>query len=158
VDARRPARFFTRGEWALILASGLLLTAVVVFGYDRSLGSAGVEHARAMALATLTLASAALAAALSRLRTAAARVVSGVTVAVSAVVIQVPLLAALVHVTPLHLDDWAIALAGAAAAVALPMAVGLAGHRDHPAPPLAPRVTLGLATGRGGGGHVAGHP
>ena len=68
VEARRPARFFTRGEWALILASGLLLTAVVVFGYDRSLGSGGVEHARAMALATLTLASAALAATLSRLR------------------------------------------------------------------------------------------
>ena len=159
-DARRPARFFTRGEWALILASGLLLTAVVVFGYDRSLGSGGVEHARAMALATLTLASAALAATLSRLRTAASRVVSGATVAVSAVVIQVPALAALVHVTPLHLDDWAIAVAGAAAAVSLPMALGLAQrrHRVHPAAPLAPRVTPGLDAWEGEGGHVAGHP
>jgi Ca2+-transporting ATPase len=112
MDGRRPARFFTRGEWALILASGLLLTATVAFGYARSLGGGGVEHARAMALAVLTLASAALAATLSRLRTGAARVISGATVAVSAVVIQTPPLAALVHVSPLHMDDWAIAIAG----------------------------------------------
>ena len=146
MDGRRPARFFTRGEWALILASGLLLTATVAFGYARSLGGGGVEHARAMALAVLTLASAALAATLSRLRTGAARVISGATVAVSAVVIQTPPLAALVHVSPLHMDDWAIAMAGAAAAVSLPMVVGVAQRRRRvlPAEPGSPRVTPGL--------------
>jgi drug/metabolite transporter (DMT)-like permease len=72
-----------------------------------------------MAMATLTLASAALAATLSRLRTTASRLVSASTVALSLVLIQTPSLAALVHVEPLHLDDWAIAVGGAAAAVSL---------------------------------------
>jgi len=159
-EARRPARFFTRGEWVFILASGLLLTAVVIFGYDRSLARGGVEHARAMALAVLTLASAALAATLSRLRTATARVISGATVAVSAVVIQVPALAGLVHVSPLHLDDWAIAMVGAAAAISLPMALGLAQRQrrvpaaDSFSRPVAP----GLDAWEEEGGHVARHP
>ena len=128
VDARRDARFFTRREWTLILVVGLVLTGMIVFGYARSLGAGGVEHARAMALATLTFASAALAATLSRLRTWTSRVVSGATVAVSAVVIQVPALAALVHVKPLHPDDWAIAVLGGLAAVSLPAALNLVRH------------------------------
>lgn len=124
-EARREARFFSPGEWLVIVAVGLLLTAVVVFGYTRSLGMGRVEHARAMAMATLTLASAALAATMSRLRTRIAQVVSGATVALSLAVIQTPSLAALVHVDPLHLDDWALAVAGALAAVSLPLGLAL---------------------------------
>jgi Ca2+-transporting ATPase len=173
-EARRDARFFSPGEWAVIVAVGLLLTAVVVFGYARSLGDGRIEHGRAMAMATLTFASAALAATLSRLRTRVSQVVSGATVVLSLVVIQTPSLAALVHVHPLHLDDWAIAVAGALAAVSLPAALGLvrhsrsrpragdeqpragrdpglpAAHRPPPPPP-------GLDAWEGEGGHLAGH-
>ena len=173
-EARRDARFFSRGDWGVIVAVGLLLTAVVIFGYARSLSAGRVEHARAMAMATLTFASAALAAMLSRLRTRVSQVVSGATVALSLVVIQTPSLAALVHVGPLHLDDWAIAVVGALAAVSLPAALSFVRHsrsrprageeqprpaRDHgvrPARP-APPTTPGLDAWEGKGGHVAGH-
>jgi len=163
-DARRDARFFARREWALILAAGLLLTAVVAFGYARSLGAGGVEHARAMALAALTFASAALAATLSRLRTWTSRVVSGATVAVSAAVIQVPALAALVHVKPLHADDWAIAVVGGLAAILLPAGLWLARGPRPPRvgrPRPAARHAAGAASGLDAwgeeGGRVAGH-
>jgi P-type Ca2+ transporter type 2C len=155
-EARRDARFFSRGEWGVIVAVGLLLTAVVIFGYARSLSAGRVEHARAMAMATLTLASAALAATLSRLRTRASQVVSAATVALSLVVIQTPSLAALVHVDPLHLDDWAIAIVGALAAVLLPAALSFFRHRGLPAVRQAP-PTPGLDAWKGERGHVAGH-
>jgi Ca2+-transporting ATPase len=123
--ARRPAgTFFTRAEWATLLLVGGLLTVLTVLGYVRSLGAAGdVEHARAMALVLLTGASAALTAVLSGLRTRIARLVAGATVALAVVLVQVPPLAARLHVRPLHLDDWALAL-GASAAACLPLAVG----------------------------------
>ena len=126
VERRGRARIFTGAEWAGMTASGLLLTAVIFAVYQRALGAGQVEHARAVALATLSLASALLAAACSGLRTRAARLVALATAAGSALLIQVPALASLVHVLPLDADDWAIAVAGAAAAVLLPMALGLA--------------------------------
>ena len=120
---RGKARFFSSREWAVIALGGLLLSGVILFGYDRSLaGSGGVEHARAMALAIFSMASAALAAALSGLRTRASRVVTVMTAAASVALIQVPRLAALVHVDPLHPDDWAAAVAGSVLAVAIPLA------------------------------------
>jgi P-type Ca2+ transporter type 2C len=168
-EERRDARFFSRGEWAVMVAVGLLLTAVVIFGYARSLGAERIEHARAMAMATLTLASAALAATLSRLRTTVARVVSGTTVALSLVLIQTPSLAALVHVDPLDLDDWAIAIVGVLAAVSLPAALVLVRRRrfrahtseeqrrpGEPAARPAPHPA-GLDAWEGEGGHVARH-
>jgi Ca2+-transporting ATPase len=118
----RPARFFNLRQWLVILTVGGFVTAFVVWGYLRSLGSTGnVEHGRAMALVALNLAIAALVAALSRLQTLAARLVSGGAVALSAVLVQVPVLARLLHVQPLHLDDWALALAGSLAAASLPL-------------------------------------
>jgi Ca2+-transporting ATPase len=117
-DAPGEARFFARGEWALILAVGAVLTSVLVFGYARSLET-GVEHARAMAMAILIFASAALAGLLSRLRTTAARVVTFATAALSVAAIQVTPVAALLHVEPLHADEWAIAIAAGRAAVSL---------------------------------------
>jgi Ca2+-transporting ATPase len=117
-DAPGEARFFSRGEWALILAVGAVLTSVLVFGYARSLET-GVEHARAMAMAILIFASTALAGLLSRLRTPAARIVTFATAALSVAAIQVTPVAALLHVEPLHADDWAIAIAAGVAAVSL---------------------------------------
>jgi Ca2+-transporting ATPase len=106
-------RFFSGREWAAIVITGGLITAMVVAGYVRSLGEAGeVGHGRAMALAVLTLASAGVTASLSRLRTWSARLVSAGTVALSVACIQTPGLASLLHLQRLHLDDWVTAGAG----------------------------------------------
>lgn len=124
VVRRHAARFFSTGEWARIAAVGVLLTVSVAAGYERSLGAGrNVEHARAMALAALVTASALLTAGLSRLRTRLAWGISVATIALSAALIQIPALAHLLHLQPLHLDDWGIAVAVAAAAT-LPVVGG----------------------------------
>jgi Ca2+-transporting ATPase len=124
VTPRRRARFFSPADWAVIAAVGLLLTAVAGLGYERSLGDdARVAHARAMALVSLTCASAAIAAVSTRLRTRVARVIAGATVALSVLLVQTPALAARLHLEPLHLDDWAVAVAGGLLAVAVPLAL-----------------------------------
>jgi Ca2+-transporting ATPase len=96
----------------LIGAVGALATALVAAGYVRSLGPTGdVPHARAMALAVLTLSSAVLTALLSGLRTSVARWVAGATVTLTIALVQIPALAARLHLEPLHADDWAAAAA-----------------------------------------------
>jgi len=108
------SRFFSPGDLARIAALATLVTALVVIGYVRSLGiGREVEHARAMALALLTLTSASTTAALSGLRTRASLWIAAATVASSVVIVQTPALARTLHLKPLHRDDWAIA-AGAA--------------------------------------------
>jgi Ca2+-transporting ATPase len=117
-----PARFFARRDWLVIAVAGALVTASVIAGYLASLGDgASVEHGRAMALAVLTLSSAALTGVLSRLRTWTARAVTAATPALSLVLLQTPALARLLHVTPLHLEDWALAITAAGLAC-LPVA------------------------------------
>ena len=77
---RRVARFFSNADWLRIILVGTVLTVIVAAGYERSLGAGrNVEHARAMALAVLTTASAVLSSALSRLRTWAARGIAAAT-------------------------------------------------------------------------------
>ena len=63
-----------------------------------------------MALVVLTFASAALTAALSRLRTWTSRSLTAATIALSMVFVHTPPLARLLHLEPLHLGDWALAL------------------------------------------------
>ena len=111
------ARFFSRREWFAIGAVGTLITLAVTAGYVASLGEAGVEHGRAMALVMLTFASAALSVALSRLTTWTARATAAGTAGLSIVLVQTPALARLLHLGPLHIGEWAAA-AGVAAAVA----------------------------------------
>ncbi|MGZ3459789.1 MAG: HAD-IC family P-type ATPase, partial [Archangium sp.] len=133
----RKARFFSRADWTVIAVAGVLMTLVVVWGYDRSLGARGdVEHARAVALASLTVASAFFAAWLSRLRTLTARVVVGVTLGLSVLLVQVPVLAAVLYLHPLHADDWARVVGGAAVAC-LPLLLRgwvMGGHGARPPP------------------------
>ncbi len=111
--ARSGTRLFEPGEWTRIALGGGLLTAVVAFGFLRSLGpDASIGHGRAMALACLGIASALTVAGLSRLQTAAARWIVVATLALSAILIQVPLLAERLHLAPLHAEDWGLALLG----------------------------------------------
>jgi Ca2+-transporting ATPase len=123
LQARRRTqtlRFFSVAEWLVIAVVGIALTLLVTFSYVRSLGAGyDVEHARAMALVVLTLASAGLTVQLSRLRTPAARIMAVATVTLSLLLVQVPVLSAFLHLKPLHLDDWLLAIAGGALTVLL---------------------------------------
>ncbi|WP_163993169.1 cation-translocating P-type ATPase [Pyxidicoccus caerfyrddinensis] len=118
--ARRqgPARFFTAGEWATVALVGGLATVGLVWGYDRSLGAGrDVEHGRAVALASLTLASAGYAAVLTALRTRTARWVCALSLGASVLLIQVRPLAYMLGLHPLHRDDWARVVVGVAVAL-----------------------------------------
>ena len=111
-ERERAGRFFSTWQWIVVGAAGLAVTLAVLSGYKRALGTGvDAEHARAMALVTLVIASATLTAALSRLRTPTARTIVAASVASAVLFVQIPLLAELLHVEPLHLDDWAVATA-----------------------------------------------
>lgn len=105
--------FDTTQRWQIILI-GAFVTVAVCWSYIRSLGiGRNVEHARAMALATLILVCAAITMVLSRLRGKAAKLVSLLTLLSAVLLIQIPLFAPLLHLHPLHWDDWLIALCAA---------------------------------------------
>jgi Ca2+-transporting ATPase len=104
---RATARFFDARDWLVIAAVGTLVTIAVSVGYARSLGpDQAVEHARSMALAVLIMASAMVTAGLSRLRGRAALGLAAAAVASAILMIQVPAIARLMHLSPLHGDDW----------------------------------------------------
>jgi Ca2+-transporting ATPase len=129
---RGPARFFSRREGATIFAAGLLVSLAVIAGYLWSLGPAdNVEHARAMALLTLTSASAAVTVVLSGAGARAGRVMIAASLLSALAVLQLPVLARLFHVAPLHLDDWALALATSSIAALPLLALRPRGGRRH---------------------------
>ncbi len=116
------AKFFSLGQWLMLVATGLVIAVIVSAGYLRSLeGIGNVEHGRAMALATLTVTSAFVTAALSHLRTRAAWVMFLGTLASSFLLIQTPKLDALLHLTPLHWDDWALAMLAGLGVATIPL-------------------------------------
>jgi Ca2+-transporting ATPase len=119
----------SRAQWTFVAALGAVLTAFVTMTYARSLAG-GDDHARAMAMVMLVTASASTTVVLSRLRTRAARVVVAFSLAVTAILVQTPWLAGLVHLRPLHLDDWLLAIAGGA--VVVPLLLGV--ERGAPRP------------------------
>ncbi|HEU0204296.1 MAG TPA: cation transporting ATPase C-terminal domain-containing protein, partial [Burkholderiaceae bacterium] len=79
-------------------------------------GTHDVEHARTMAMVALVVASAALTAGLAGLRSRSALVAISATLLSAVVLIQTPTLAALLHLSPLHADDWLIAATAGAVA------------------------------------------
>jgi len=118
-------RFFDARQWWSIIVAGASITVVVTVAYEHGLADGGsAEHARALALAALTVASAGITAALSRLRGIAARLVVGATMLSSVAFVQVAPLASLLHLRPLHADDWLVAGGGALAAALLPLLIG----------------------------------
>ena len=136
VRPRGGRGFFSRREWCEIALVGTLLTALVSFGYNWSLGAElDVEHGRAMALGVLSVASAGVTAALSGLRTRASRWIAAGTLALTVALVQIPPVAALLHVRPLHPDEWGIAIGGGLIAC-LPLLLGaLAPRRTQPPRP-----------------------
>ncbi|MBX3414784.1 MAG: cation-transporting P-type ATPase [Pirellulales bacterium] len=116
------ATFFNATQWTMLLLTGLVIAGTVSAGFLRSLeGADNVEHGRAMALATFTAASAAITAVLSRLRTRAAWIMCLGTVLSSFILIQTPGLDTLLHLSPLHWDDWALVLVASGCAAAVPL-------------------------------------
>jgi Ca2+-transporting ATPase len=111
-DRRGPARFFNRRDWFVIGAVGILVTLALSAGYARSLGpEQTVEHARSMALAVLIVASAMMTVGLNRLRGRAAWGLAATAIGSAMLMMQLPQLAGLLHLEPLHRDDWLVALA-----------------------------------------------
>lgn len=126
---RRSSKFFSALDWGAVLATGLLATLLVAATYDRGLGAhRDVEHARAMSLVALSLVGASMTIALSRLRTRAARWLTVATVLSAVVLVQIAPLASALHMSPLHLDDWLLAAAGATATVGVPRLAAWAVH------------------------------
>jgi Ca2+-transporting ATPase len=120
-DRRGTERFFDRLDWLEIALAGALATLLVAAGYVRSLGTTmDVEHARAMALVALASFGGSLTALLSRLRTRTATVLCLAGLAVTLLAVQLPPLAERIHLRPLHLDDWAVAIAGGILVASLP--------------------------------------
>jgi Ca2+-transporting ATPase len=112
-EHRGAPRFFNGWQWLVVLSAGVAITVIVLVVYQRGLGDApNVEHARAMALVTLVVASTTLAATLSRLSTPIARTVAATSAASAVILVQVRPIAELLHVMPLHADDWVVAIAG----------------------------------------------
>lgn len=113
-------RFFTSWQWFVIALVGFTVTAIVIFAYARSLEEGyDIEHARAMALVTLTAASAGITVVLSGLRSHTAWLITAVTIGLALLLVQTPALTGFLHLAPLHFDDWLLAIAGAATAAAL---------------------------------------
>ena len=118
----RRLRFFGSRQWFIIVLVGVLITGIVIASYVRSLGAGfDVAHARAMALVALTFASAGITASLSRLQGLAAKLVVIATIGSALLLVQIPEIAGLLHLNPLHGDEWAIAAGGALLVSLLPM-------------------------------------
>jgi len=108
----RRIRFFDAVEWVFICVIGIVVTAAIWIGYVRSLGpNAHVEHARSMALVSLIVASATITLGLSGLRTRSAALAVIASVASALVLVQFAPIARLLHLSPLHVDDWLLAFA-----------------------------------------------
>ncbi|HET9490672.1 MAG TPA: cation-transporting P-type ATPase [Methylomirabilota bacterium] len=139
--APRRAILFRARDWLLIALVGAIITVAVLLAYVRSASEpGGVEHGRAAALATLALTSGFLTAALSRLRTPAAWLVSVASVASAVLLIQTPPLARILHLVPLHAEDWTLAVVAGLLAV-LPVGLArvawgkMAARHSHGRPP-----------------------
>jgi len=120
-------RFFSLAAWLAIGIVGALVTAVVIFGYKHAVGDQhDVEHARGMALTAFIVAGATITAILSGLRSWASPVVILGSLASLVCLVQLPALAALMHVRPLDVGDLAVAVASGGGAGLCAFGINLA--------------------------------
>jgi Ca2+-transporting ATPase len=129
----RQARFFAGGAWAALVATGALLTLAVVGSYLHALGGQrDAEHARAMALAVLLVASAGVTTGLTGLAQPAPRWLVAGTLASVVALVQIPSASRWLDLRPLHASDWALVAAAFAATALGTLALGarLKRHAD----------------------------
>ena len=106
-------RFFDWNEWIIIGLVGTLITLLIIFLYEQALGAEqNVIHARTIALAALIISGATITLILSGFRSNAARMITGLTLLSAVLLIQFPALSDLMHLSPLHLQDWIKAAIG----------------------------------------------
>ncbi|WP_223637806.1 cation transporting ATPase C-terminal domain-containing protein [Corallococcus sp. EGB] len=118
LGARAAARIFSPREWALLTGVGGLMACGLVWAWARCLSEGhDVQRARAVAMASLTLASATFVAVLTGLRTRTARWGCALSLGLSVLLLQVPALAALVELHPPHARDWGRVLVAVAVAL-----------------------------------------
>ena len=104
-------RFFALREWLLIGLVGIVASAGILGGYIFNLGeSVDVPHARSMAMGCLIIAGSAITAALTRLRSRSAWIATVAPVLSAFAAIQIEPVAMVLHLSPLHPVDWAIAM------------------------------------------------
>lgn len=128
----RRARFFSADAWMAIALAGGLVSVAVVWSYLHALGAGrDVEHARAMALSVLLVASAGITTGLTKLRQATARWLVLGTLASLGALVQIPTLSRLLNLRPLHGADWALVVAAFAGSVVITLAVAARVNR-HP--------------------------
>lgn len=126
---RHAGGFFAPAQWASILAVGAGLAVLILLLHRHGIADhADVGHARALALAVLTLGSAVLTVLLSGLRTATSRWVAAATFVSTVLLLQVEPLAAALHLQPLHGLDWLL-VAGGVLLCHLPLLPWLRGRR-----------------------------
>ena len=120
IDHTTRPRFFNRREWLVIAAVGILVTLLIIAGYERSLGGGReVEHARAMTMVMLAFASAMFTIVLGGLASYMSRIIVVATIGVTLLLVQLPLIATLLHLVPLHFDDLLLAIVAALAIAAV---------------------------------------
>lgn len=104
--------FFSKRNWLGIIVTGIFTSALVILTYVLLLrkGNA-VEHARALALAMLGFISAACTIALSRLRNLISRIITMITIAITVLLIQIPMTAKFLSLTPLNAHEWLMIVA-----------------------------------------------
>ncbi|WP_412852756.1 cation transporting ATPase C-terminal domain-containing protein [Ectothiorhodospira shaposhnikovii] len=124
-------RFFDNRQWWTIVMVGSIVTLLVLGTYIRSLGADhAVDHARTMALLALIMAGAGITAALSNMRGIMAWSLVVGSPALAATFIHTPTLREILHLHPLHWDDWLIAMAGGALAAVL-VCIGVHRHENR---------------------------
>jgi P-type Ca2+ transporter type 2C len=115
-DQTVGVQFFGMREWAVIGLITVLVTGLIVWSFAYSLGpDQNVGHARSMALATLLSANGAVTLALRGWTTRGAIIAAAGSLGSAVLLIQSPLVSGLIHLNPLHMGDWAIALLGGGA-------------------------------------------
>ena len=132
VRRRRRTGFFPVGSWLAIILLGGFAALAVVWSYLHALGAdRDIEHARAMAMTVLLVASAAITCGLTKLRHAVARWLVIGTFASLALLVQIPAASRLLNLRPLHGADWA--LVAVSFAVIGVLSLGLASRLEkHP--------------------------
>lgn len=109
VQRHRRPRFFSMEAWLGMILIGGLVSATVILSYLHALGDdRNVEHARAMALTVLLVASACITTGLTKLRQPTARWLVVGTLASLAMFVQTPVVSRRLGLGPLHGADWTL--------------------------------------------------
>ncbi len=139
--AARQARFFTLRQWIAIGSTGSLTALLVAIAYLHGSAWGGdVARGRSSAILLLLAASAGVTAVLSRGRTLASRLIVAGVLSSTAMLLQVPTTARLLHGAPLDVLQFAILLAAGLMLAPIPLVGAFHSRTADQGTELAPRV------------------